>query len=147
MTQTVRAMSTRELEVLDRHALVMTIWLPFIVVAATAFHYGFGAGGRSFVGAGFAVLIAAFAGHVIVNVRLGTRFTVREVALGLVVYCVSVLAFGFAMLLSPAFRTEFALPVSLGLLATAAAIIITLILWLGLRGAFDSFDVIRRFKL
>ena len=146
MTQTVRAMSTRELEALDRHALVMTIWLPFVVVAATAFHYGFGAGGWPFVSAGFGVVIAAFAGHVIVNVRLGTRFTVREVALGLVVYCAGVLAFGFAMLLSPAFRSAFALPVSLGLLGTAAAIIVTMILWLGLRGAFDSFDVIRRFK-
>ena len=146
MTQTVRAMSTRELEALDRHALVMTIWLPFVLVAATAFHYGFGAGGWPFVAAGFAVLMAAFAAHVIVNVRLGTRFTAGELALGLVVYCTSVLAFGFATLLSPGFRSEFALPVSLGLLGTAAAMIITMILWLGLRGAFNSFDVIRRFK-
>ena len=146
MTQTVRAMSTRELEALDRHALVMTIWLPLVVVAATAFHYGFGAGEWPFVSAGFALLIVAFAGHVTVNVRLGTRFTVREVALGLVVYCASVVAFGFAMLLSPMFRSEFALPVSLGLLGTAAAIIMTMLLWLGLRGAFESFDVIRRFK-
>ena len=124
----------------------MAVWLPLVLVAATAFHYGFGAGGWPFVSAGFGVVIAAFAGHVIVNVRLGTRFTVREVALGLVVYCAGVLAFGFAMLLSPAFRSAFALPVSLGLLGTAAAVIVTMILWLGLRGAFESFDVIRRFK-
>lgn len=139
-------MSTRELDALDRHALVMAVWLPLILVAMTAFHYGLSAGKLPFIGAGFAILIAAFAGHVIVNVTLGTRFTVREVALGLVVYCTGVLAFGFAMLLSPIFRSEFALPVSLGLLGTAAAIIITMILWLGLRGAFESFDVIRRFK-
>ena len=139
-------MSTRELDALDRHALVMAVWLPLILVAAIAFHYGFGAGEWPFIGAGFAILIAAFAGHVIVNVILGTRFTVREVALGLVVYCAAALAVGFAMLLSPVFRTEFALAVSLGLLGTAAAIIITMIPWLGLRGAFESFDVIRRFK-
>src|SRR5262249_45286070 len=139
-------MSTRELDALDRHALVMAVWLPLILVAAMAFYYGFGAGEWQFICAGFAILIAAFAGHVIVNVILGTRFTVREVALGLVVYCAAALAVGFAMLLSPGFRTEFALAVSLGLLGTAAAIIITMILWLGLRGAFESFDVIRRFK-
>jgi len=139
-------MSTRELDALDRHALAMAVWLPLVLVATTAFHYGFSAGEWPFIGAGFGVLIAAFAGHVIVNVTLGTRFTVREVALGLVVYCAGVFAFGFAMLLSPVFRTEFALAVSLGLLGTAAAIIITMIPWLGLRGAFESFDVIRRFK-
>jgi hypothetical protein len=38
------------------------------------------------------------------------------------------------------------LPVSVGLLCMAAVIVITMILWLGLRGAFESFDVIRRFK-
>jgi len=139
-------MSTRELDALDRHALVMAVWLPLVLVAATAFHYGFGAGDWPFISAGFAVLIAAFAGHVIINVTLGTRFTVREVAFGLVVYCAGAIVFGFAMLLSPNFRSEFALPASLGLLGTAAAIIVTMILWLGLRGAFESFDVIRRFK-
>ena len=138
-------MSTRGLDALDRHALVMAVWLPFVLVAATAFHYGFAAGEWRFVSAGFVILIVAFDGHVIVNVTLGTRFTVREVALGLVVYGTGVLAFGFAML-SPVFRSEFALPVSLGLLGMAAAIVITMILWLGLRGAFESFDVIRRFK-
>ena len=139
-------MSTRELDALDRHALVMAVWLPLVLVAATAFHYGFGAGDWPFISAGFAVLIAAFAGHVIINVTLGSRFTVREVAFGLVVYCAGVIVFRFAMLLSPIFRSEFALPVSLGLLGTAAAIIATMILWLGLRGAFESFDVIRRFR-
>ena len=124
----------------------MAVWLPLVLVAATAFHYGFGAGDWPFISAGFAVLIAAFAGHVIINVTLGTRFTVREVAFGLVVYCAGAIVFGFAMLLSPNFRSEFALPVSLGLLGTAAAIVITMILWLGLRGALESFDVIRRFK-
>jgi len=139
-------MSTRELDALDRHALVMAVWLPLVLVAATAFHYGFGAGDWPFISAGFAVLIAAFAGHVIINVTLGTRFTVREVAFGLVVYCAGAIVFGFAMLLSPNFRSDYALPVSLGLLGTAAAIVITMILWLGLRGAFESFDVIRRFR-
>ena len=140
------ATPTRELDALDRHALVMAVWLPLVLVAAVAFHYGFGPGGWPFIGAGFAVLIAAFVGHVIINVMLGTRFTPREVALGLVIYCASLLSFGFAMLLSSSFQSAYVLPVSLGLLCMAAAIVITMILWLGLRGAFESFDVIRRFK-
>jgi hypothetical protein len=139
-------MSAPALDALDRHALVMAIWLPLLLVAAAVFHYGFGAGGWPYIGAGFAVLMAAFCGHVIVNAILGTRFTPMEVALGLVVYCIGLVASGLAMLFSSIFRSQFALPVSLGFLGTAAAIILTMILWLGLRGAFTSFDVIRRFK-
>src|ERR1700729_1685665 len=104
-------MSIRPLDALDRHALVIAVWLPLLLVAAAVFHYGFGAGGWPFITAGFAVLIAAFAGHVIVNATLGTQFTPKEVALGLVVYCAGLLAAGLA-----------------------------------LRRAFDSCDVIRRFK-
>jgi hypothetical protein len=139
-------MSIRALDALDRHALVIAVWLPLLLVAAAVFHYGFGAGGWPFITAGFAVLIAAFAGHVIVNVALGTQFTPKEVALGLVVYCTGLLAAGFATLVSMVFRSHYALPVSLGFLGTATVVIFTMILWLGLRGAFDSFDVIRRFK-
>ncbi len=139
-------MSARELEALDRHALVLAIWLPLILVAATAFHYGFAAGGWTFIGVGFVVLLAAFIGHVIVNIVFGTQFTPREVALGLVVYGVRVLGFVLAMLLSSSFESLYAVPVSLGLLGMASAIVIAMILWLGLRGAFESFDVIRRFK-
>jgi hypothetical protein len=139
-------MSIRALDALDRHALVIAVWLPLLLVAAAVFHYGFGAGGWPFITAGFAVLIAAFAGHVIVNVALGTQFTPKEVALGLVVYCTGLLAAGFATLVSAVFRSHYAMPVSLGFLGTATVVILTMILWLGLRGAFDSFDVIRRFK-
>jgi len=135
-----------KIDALDRHALVLAVWLPLVLVATALFHHGFGVGGWPFIAAGFGVLIVAFAVHVIVNVMLGTLFTPREVALGLVVYCAALLAFGLTTLASPAFRTADAVPVSLGFLATALAVIITMILWLGLRGAFDSFDVIRRFK-
>jgi hypothetical protein len=139
-------MPTRELDALDRHALVMTVWLPLVLVAAASFHYGFAAGGWPFIAAGFAVLIAAFVCHVIVNVVLRTRFTPREVALGLVIYCAGMVALGIAILLSVDFKTLYAVPVGVGLLCMAAVIVITMILWLGLRGAFESFDVVRRFK-
>jgi hypothetical protein len=139
-------MPARELDALDRHALVMAVWLPLALVAVTLFHYGFGAGGWPFIAGGFAVVIAAFGGHVIVNVALGTLFTAKEVALGLLLYSVGLVAFGFAILLSSSFRTAATLPVSLGFLCTAMAVIFTMITWLGARGAFESFDVIRRFR-
>ena len=104
---------------------------------ATAFHYGFAAGGWPFISAGFVVLLAAFIGHVIVNIVFETRFTASEVALGLVTYCVSVLGFGLAMLLSSSAERLYAVPVTLGLLGMASAIVVTMILWLGLRGAFS----------
>jgi hypothetical protein len=139
-------MSARDLDALDRHALVMAVWLPLALAAAALFHYGLGAGGWPFIAAAFAVVIAAFAGHVVVNVAFGTLFTAKEVALGLLLYGAGLVAFGFAVLLSPSFRNESALPVSLGFLGTAVAVIFTMITWLGVRGAFDSFDVIRRFR-
>jgi hypothetical protein len=139
-------MSTRDLDALDRHALVLAVWLPLMLVAAALFHYGIGRGGWPFVGAAFAVVIAAFVGHVIVNVTLGTLFTPKEVALGLLVYGAGLLAFGFAMLLSPSFRSAAALAVSVGFLGTAAVVIFTMVIWLGVRGAFNAFDVIRRFR-
>jgi hypothetical protein len=57
-----------------------------------------------------------------------------------------VLGFGLAMLLSSSAQRLYAVPVTLGLLGMASAIVVTMILWLGLRGAFESFDVIRRFR-
>lgn len=139
-------MSARDLDALDRHALVLAVWLPLMLVAAALFHYGIGPGGWPFMAAAFAVVIAAFVGHVIVNVTLGTLFTPKEVALGLIVYGAGLLAFGFAMLLSPSFRSAAALAVSVGFLGTAAVVIFTMITWLGVRGAFNAFDVIRRFR-
>jgi hypothetical protein len=139
-------MPARDVEALDRHVLVMAVWLPFAFAAAALFHYGLGAGGWPFLAAGFAALIAAFAGHVIVNVALGTLFTPREVALGLLLYGVGLAVFGFAVLLSPGFRDANALPLSLGFISTAVAVVFTMVTWLGIRDAFKSFDVIRRFR-
>jgi hypothetical protein len=138
-------MHSRDLDALDRHALVMAVWLPSALVAATLLHYGLGAGGWPFTAAGFAVVIAAFAAHVIVNVALGMVFTPKEVALGLTLYAVGLVAFALAIVLSPRFRSEDMLAVSLGFLGTAVAVIFTMIAWLGVRDAFKSFDVIRRF--
>jgi hypothetical protein len=140
------SMPTSGQDALDRHALVLAVWLPCVLAAAALFHFGFASGGWRGLAGGFLVIVGAFLGHVLINLIQGTRFTAKEVALGLVVYCVGALAFSLELLLSREFRAEWILPVSLGFLGTAAVVIATMVLWLGLRGAFEAFDVIRRFK-
>jgi hypothetical protein len=77
------------------------------------------------VAAGFAAVVAAFAGHVIVNVVLGTFFTSKEIALGLTLYATGLVVFGLVALVSSTFRTVYFLPVSLGFMFTAVAVVLT----------------------
>lgn len=131
---------------LDRHALVMALWLPLGFAAAVLFHAGLASGRPVLVLGAFGVVAAAFLAHVIVNAVLGTRFTTRELALGLVLYGGALLGFGLAVLLSPAFAARAFLPVSGGLLMIFGVVVFYMITHFGARGAFEGFDVIRRFR-
>lgn len=133
-------------QALDRHALVMTVWLTAGLVAATLFHYGLVAGGAAFLLAAFGVILAAFAGHMIVNVVTSTQFSPRELALGLVLYVVALVGFGIATLVQPGFRTVAFLPVSAGFVGLFAVVVFYMVTSAGVRGAFESFDVIRTFR-
>ena len=135
-----------DIETLDRHALVLTIWLTAGLIAATLFHFGAGAGGSAFIFAAFAIVAAAFVGHVIVNVVLGRDFGARELALGLVFYAVALLAFGVATLLSPDFAARAFWATSLGFVGLSAIFVVYLVTKSGARSAFESFDVIRSFR-
>lgn len=134
------------IEALDRHALVTTVWLSAGLVAATLFHYGLRHDGPWVVGGAFGMIAAGFVGHVIVNAVLGTRFTPREVALGLGLYAGALIAFGIATLANPHFAARAFLPVSAGFLVLFIVVVFTMIVQSGVRGAFDSFDVIRTFR-
>jgi hypothetical protein len=131
---------------LDRHALVMTIWLTLGFAAAVLFHMGLTWGRPAVILAAFGVLVAAFLGHVIVNAALGSRFTTPELALGLVLYASSLLAFGLAILLSPGFAARAFLPVSGGFGLVLLAVVSYMVTHFGLRRAFEGFDVIRSFR-
>lgn len=135
-----------KIEALDRHALVMSIWLSLGFVAATLFGYGFGNGGTLAIVAAFGAVLAAFAGHIIVNTIYATMFTRRELALGLVLYAAALMAFALAALFSPGFASSNFLPLGLGFVAIPAAVIFYLITHLGARRAFDAFDVISDFR-
>ena len=135
-----------KIEALDRHALVMAVWLALGFVAFALLDYGFGAGGAPYIAAAFSVVLAAFAGHVIINAVYATIFTRRELALGLVLYAADLMAFAVAALLMPEFAARNFLPLSLGFVAVAAAVIIYMIIGFGLRRSFEAFDVVSDFR-
>ena len=128
---------------LDRHALVLAVWLPAGFVALALLHYGFGPGGAWWVAAGFAALLAGFVAHVIVNAVLGTTFTGREAGLGMVVYAIGMVALVLAVLLGDGFAVRFFLPAASGMIALLLAAVFYMLIRFGTRDAFDKFDIIR----
>ena len=128
---------------LDRHALVLAVWLPAGFVALGLFHYGFGVGGAWWVAAGFAALLAGFVAHVIVNAVLGSSFSARESGLGMVVYAMGLVALVLAVLIGDGFAKEFLLPVAGGMIALLLAAVSYLLTRFGTRAAFEKFDSIR----
>ena len=139
-------MADPELYAVDRHALVLAIWLSFGLVAVALVELGLRLGSWMIAAGGFAAVVVAFIAHVIVNAVDDTLFTAKEVALGLVLYVAGLLAFAFSALLSAGFRDGFFLPGSLAFIAVPAVVVFYMITHLGLRRAFESFDVIRRFR-
>ena len=131
---------------LDRHALVMAIWLPAGFVAAMTFHHGFAAGGPWWIAGGFGAVLGGFALHIIANAVLGTDFTVREVAVGLVISACGLVALGLAVLLVDGFAGRFFLPIAGGAFALTAAVAFYMITRYGVRQAFEKFDAIRDFN-
>lgn len=131
---------------LDRHALVVAVWLAGGFVAATLLSIGLERGMFLVTLAGFGALLAAFVGHVIVNVTFDTSFTPRELGLGLVAAVAGLVAIGLGGLVSPAFRETGFLPTSLGLIGLVVAVVVYMLIRHGARGAFDAFDVIRDFR-
>lgn len=116
------------------------------LVAVTAFEFGFGKGGVWAIAAGFAAIIAAFAGHIIVNAVYGLAFSPRETALGLVLFGVALLASVLASLLVPGFAARNFAVLSAGFVALFAAVVFYMVTHYGIRRSFDAFDVIRDFR-
>ncbi|MFM9860617.1 hypothetical protein RUR49_19330 [Pseudoxanthobacter sp. M-2] len=140
-------MSSRpEDDPLDRHALVVAVWLAGGFVAATLLSIGLDRGSFVLTLSAFGAALAAFIGHVIVNEVFRTVFTSRELGLGLVAAVAGLVAIGLGGLVSPEFRASGFLPASLGLIGLATAVVVYMLIRHGVRGAFDAFDVIRDFR-
>ena len=127
---------------LDRHALVMAVWLPLGLAALVLFRLGTDEGAGWMLG-GFGALLLGFLGHVVVNAALGTDFTPGEVALGLALFLGALLGCGLALLLVDGFAERLFLPLSLGFGGLAAAAVLYMVTRYGARGAFEGFDVVR----
>lgn len=138
--------TTATQQALDRHALVAAMWLTAGLITVALFHYGLGGGGTWFLLAAFAVILAAFAGHVVVNRLYATTFSARELALGLVVFATALVTFGLGMVVQPSFAAKAFFPVSAGLIALLVSVLFYMATTTGLRGAFDAFDEIRTFR-
>jgi hypothetical protein len=134
------------LSVVDRHALVMAIWVALGVAATILLHFGLGSGGLWAIAAGHACVLAAFAGHVIVNAVYDTTFTRRELALGLVVFSSWLVWLGLAALFVTGFRDNAFAPLTIGLLAIGACVLFYMITQFGVRVVFDAFNVIGNFR-
>ena len=134
------------LDVLDRHALVMAVWLALGVAAAILLHFGLGSGGIWAVAAGYACLLAAFAGHIIVNAVYRTTFTRSELTLGLVVFFASLLWLCLAALFASGFRDHAFVPLAVGLLTVCACVLFYMITHFGVRVVFDAFNAIGNFR-
>ena len=121
----------------------MAIWLTGGFVTAVLVHYGLSSG-RSvpIYFAGGAVLLG-FLARVIANAVYETPFTRRELTLALFLYGLALLAFALASLLEPVFRAQFFLPFGLVLIAIGAAVLFYMVTHYGMRGVFDSFNVVR----
>lgn len=139
-------MTNSRMDRLDRHALVLAIWLSFGFMALVLFQAALDGGGWIGAGFGFALILCGFAGHVIVNTVTGTLFSPREVALGLVLYGAGLIAASLAAILSADFRDQHFLVFGLGMIAIFAGVVFCMITQFGLRRAFESFDIIRRFR-
>jgi hypothetical protein len=128
---------------LDRHALVMAIWLPAGFVAMALLHYGFNSGGPLWVLSGFVPILAGFVAHVIVNAVLGTGFTEREVGLALTLAAAAMLSIVVAVFLADEFAEKYFLPVMGCTTGLVAIIVAYLLIRHGPRRALEAFDIIR----
>jgi hypothetical protein len=135
--------SCEALDRLDRHALVLAIWLPAGFLALAVLAHGFRSEGAIWVLAGFVPILLGFAAHLVVNAVLGTDFTEREIALALTIAVAAIIALIAASLFDPGFAERFFLPSAGGLAGLAAFIIGYLVIRHGPRRAFEAFDIIR----
>lgn len=136
----------QKVERLERHVLVTAIWMSSGMIAASLLHYGFSNDSPAFELAGFGAVGLGFVGHILVNLILRTTFGSGEIALALTLYAVALVTFGLAVLTVSGLSQSTMVVTSIGLISLAAIVVFYMTIVLGVRRAFNSFDVIREFK-
>jgi len=128
---------------LDRHALVVSIWVAFGAVTLCLFDYGTSQGSIVAVALSFVAILAAFIAHILANTVLGADFTQREAFLGLTIYAVGIIGFLFFSLSNPQTDPLIQRVMLGGFVAIAAVVVFYLVIRFGLKQAFNKFDAIR----
>lgn len=130
----------------ERHGLILSLWIGFASMAVILFHLGLTKDNWIFLSAGFALFLAGFIAHIIVNAVAGTGFQTREAILGLFVFALGILAFLISVVIGVEYSTENFLTISSGLVLILVMIIFYMITKNGLRDAFDQFNIIKSFN-
>jgi len=127
----------------ERSLAIVTNWGVFGSFALGFAMSGF-VGGQVAAGlVGFALVVAGFAAHVIINQLFGTGFSRGEIVVGFMAFGVALLSFIAAWLFDPHFG---AAGVTVGLVGFGAIIVsfmVYLVTKYGLKGSFSMFHVLQ----
>lgn len=93
---------------------------------------------------GFTLLIFGFIAHVIINHIFRTHFSDGEVALGFVVYAVSLLIFVVSWIAAPHFGTVNIVIGLSGFAALSVCFVFYMVATHGVRGSIELLDVLRK---
>ncbi len=123
----------------EKRLAVATSWALFASFGLCFILSGFGAQQWLYGLAGFALIVAGFISHVIINVVFKKGFSEGEIVTGFIAFGVSLVCFILACLLDPALGpTDVAMGIG-GFAAIVACFLVYLITKFGLRGAFSQF--------
>ena len=127
----------------ERQLAVITSWGLFGSFAFCFVLSGFARADMLLGLAGFALFVAAFVTHVIVNWIFATDFSSGEAALGFVVFVIAALGFIASWLFDPHFTPVNLATGLIGFGALVASVVFYLFTKYGMRGSFTLFDHIR----
>jgi len=127
----------------ERKLAVTTNWAFFGSFGLCFVLSGFNAGNLAAGLFGFILVILGFVSHVIINYIFHTRFSDGEVALGFVVYAVSLLIFVVSWIAVPHFDFVNIVIGMSGFIALAACFVFYMVATHGVRGSIALLDVIR----
>lgn len=128
----------------EHHLAVMTSWGLFGTFGPAFIASGFSHASMVSGLLGFAILVAGFVAHVVINAIYRTDFSRGEAALAFVLFAVSALAFVIAWIAVPDFGTARAVTGLGGFAAIFATFVFYMVTRFGMRGSFEMFDEIRR---
>jgi len=91
------------------------------------------------------LLIVGFVAHILINRIYSTNFTQNEIALGLFLYCLSLLVFVFSSIVNTGLDRSRFIAGTAGFLLIFVSVVFFMVTRFGLRKAFKFFDIIRKF--